>query len=336
MNRTVRSVATLLAVGFAMYFAARGVWWIEQPSAPLLMVAAIAVYLVVVNIAILWGSATTVRMPLWAGVSAAVSSFLIPSLATHSLDAAYRTAPFATWYIGGIGLLGVVCIVRRRFLIGWITLLGLVVVSSIHLGLLVSLSLGLVGSIMWVVVARLLVLFWDRAIRDTERLADIQQAVSAWHATQQVRQRERRLRTQFALAVAGPVLSRTVAAHGDLTEEERLEARLAEGRLRDELRGADLLNDAVRDAIADARRRGVAVTVFDEGGLDEIGEERRAEIRDELARVLADAHADRVIVRAARDERVAVTVVGRASAGSSSDDDSVDLWHEIPRDPAAR
>ena len=49
MNRTVRSVATSLAVGFAMYFAARGVWWIEQPSAPLLMVAAIALYLVVVG-----------------------------------------------------------------------------------------------------------------------------------------------------------------------------------------------------------------------------------------------------------------------------------------------
>ena len=40
MNRTVRSVATLLAVGFAMYFAARGVWWTEQPAVPLLMLDA--------------------------------------------------------------------------------------------------------------------------------------------------------------------------------------------------------------------------------------------------------------------------------------------------------
>ncbi|NKF32558.1 hypothetical protein HER21_39715, partial [Pseudomonas sp. BGM005] len=103
-----------------------------------------------------------------------------------------------------------------------------------------ALALGLVGSAMWAAVAHLLVMFWDRAVRDTERLAGIQQAVSAWHATQQVRQRERRIRTQFALAVAGPVLSRAVATHGALDAEERLEARLAEGRLRDELRGADL------------------------------------------------------------------------------------------------
>ena len=207
----------------------------------------------------------------------------------------------------------------------------LVVTASAYLGFVVALNLGLVGSIMWVVVAGLLVMFWDRAVRDTERLAEIQQAVSAWHATQRVRQRERRLRTQFALAVAGPVLSRVVAARGVLDEQERMDARLAEGRLRDELRGADLLNDAVRNAIEAARRRGVVVTVFDEGGFDGIDETRRELIRDELAVVLSRAQTARLIIRSARDPRVAVTVVGRAGSRASGDDDAVDLWHEIPR-----
>ncbi|MGW9158611.1 MULTISPECIES: hypothetical protein [unclassified Microbacterium] len=334
MNRTVRSVATSLAVGFALYFVARGIWWIEQPTAPLLMVVAIGLYLAVVNIAIL-GSAASVRMPLWSAVLALLASAAIPALVTFSLDPADRTAPFATWYIGALGLLGVVCIVRRRFLVGWATLAVLVMEASAYLGLGVALSLGLVGSIMWVVVARLLVMFWDRAVRDTERLAEIQQAVSAWHATQRVRQRERRLRTQFALAVAGPVLSRVVASRGALNEKERLDARLAEGRLRDELRGADLLNDAVRNAIDAARRRGAVVTVFDEGGFDGIAEERRVEIRDELAVVLTRAQSARLIIRSARDPRVVVTVVGRAGTRASGDDDSVDLWHEILRVSAA-
>ncbi|QNA93070.1 MULTISPECIES: hypothetical protein [unclassified Microbacterium] len=333
MNRTVRSVATSLAVGFALYFVARGVWWIEQPTAPLLMVLAIGVYLVVVNIAIL-GDATSVRMPLWSAVLALLASALIPTLVTFSLEPGDRTAPFATWYIGALGLLGVVCVVRRRFLIGWLVLVVLVVAASAYLGVGVALTLGLVGSIMWVAVARLLVMFWDRAVRDTERLAEIQQAVSAWHATQRVRQRERRLRTQFALAVAGPVLSRVVATRGALDDGERREARLAEGRLRDELRGADLLNDAVRNAIDVARRRGAVVTVFDEGGFDGIDEARRGAIRDELAATLTQAKAARIIIRSARDPRVAVTVVGRAGTRSSGDDDAVDLWHEIPRDPA--
>lgn len=334
MNRTVRSVATSLAVGFALYFVARGVWWIEQPTAPLLMVLAIGAYLVVVNLAIL-GDGASVRMPLWSAVLALLASILIPVLVTLSLEPADRTAPFATWYIGAIGLLGVVCVVRRRSLFGWLTLGVLVVASSAFLGFAVALNLGLVGSIMWVAVARLLVMFWDRAVSDTERLAEIQQAVSAFHATQRVRQRERRLRTQFALAVAGPVLSRVVASRGALDDRERLDARLAEGRLRDELRGADLLNDAVRNAIDVARRRGAVVTVFDEAGFDGIDEERRIEIRDELAAVLTRARSARLIIRSARDPRIAVTVVGRAGMRSSGDDDSVDLWHEIPRDAAS-
>lgn len=332
MNRSVRSVVTLIAVGFAMYFAARGVWWIEQPTNPLLMVAAIALYLAVVNIAILSETAGSSRMPLWAALLSLGASVAIPAMVTSSLLAESRTAPFATWYVGALGLLGVVCVVRRRFLCGWLILLVLVVSAAVDLGPVAALSLGLVGSIMWVAVVHLLVMFWDRAVRDTERLASIQQAVSAWHATQRVRQRERRLRAQFALAVAGPVLSRTVASHGMLTAGERLEARLAEGRLRDELRGANLLNDAVRDAIDGARRRGVVVTVFDEGGLDDVAEGRRALIRDELASVLQSAHTGRLIIRAARDPRIAVTVVGRAGSRAASDDDAVDLWHEIPRE----
>lgn len=335
MNRTVRSVATSLAVGFALYFVARGVWWIVQPAAPLLMVLAIGIFLIVVNIAIL-GDPSSVRMPLWAALLSLASALAVPILVTVSLDPLHRTAPFATWYIGGLGLLSVVCVVRRRPLAGWLTLAALAVTSSLALGVGVALDLGLVGSVMWVVIAQLLVLFWDRAVRDTERLAEIQQAVSAWHATQMVRQRERRLRTQFALAVAGPVLGRVVATRGELDGTERLEARLAEGRLRDELRGADLLNDAVRDAIEAARRRGVVVTVFDEGGLDGVSEDRRRSIRDELAVVLTSAQTGRIIIRSASDPQVAVTIVGRAGSRASGDDDSVELWHEIPRDAADR
>lgn len=330
MNRTVRGVATSLAVGFGLYFAASAMWWVQSPTAPLVTVAAIALYLVVLNIAIL-GAPTTTRMPSWTAVIALGTTIVLPIMVSASVPSTAQTLPFATWYIGGIGLLGIVLIVRRRFVFGWLALVILAVLSSLFLGLGAAMNSGLVGSMMWILVSQLLVLFWDRAVRDTERLAEIQQAVSAWHATQLVRQRERRLRTQFALAVAGPVLSRTVASHGVLTEDERLEARLAEGRLRDELRGADLLNDAVRDAIAAARRRGATVTVFDEGGLDDIGEERRGEIRDELAGVVAAAQAGRLIIRSARDDRTAVTVVGRGGSGSSRDDDSVDIWHEIPR-----
>jgi len=335
MNRSVRSVATGLAVGFAIYFAVRASWWTVQPVVPLLMGAAILLYLAVMIATVLVDAHDSPRMPAWLGIASIAAGAVIPLMVGASLLPRDRTAPFATWYIGALGLLAVICIARRRPVAGWLVLLALIVSASLQLGLFVSLELGLVGSIMWAVVAQLLVLFWDRAVHDTEHLAEIQRAVSGWHATQLVRQRERRIRVKYALGVAGPVLTRTVASHGVLTEGERLEARLAEGRLRDELRGASLLNDAVRDAIGDARLRGIAVTVFDEGGLDEIDEERRHAIRDELAGIVTRADVERVIIRAARDERIAVTVVGRTGTGDSSDEDAVGLWHEIPRTPDA-
>ncbi|GAA3943351.1 hypothetical protein [Microbacterium soli] len=330
MRRTVRSMTTALGVGFSLYFAARAIWWIEQPAVPLLIIAAIVLYLAATLTAVLASSADGVRMPAGAAVLVLVAGIAVPTLVSLALVPQMRGAPFATWYIGAIGVLAVVCIVRRRLLLGWIVLAILVVSASAYMGVGRAFTLGLVGSITWVVVAHLLIIFWDRAVRDTERLADVQRAVSAWNATQLVRQRERRVRAQRALAIAGPVLSRVVAASGVLTEQERLDARLAEGTMRDELRGAVLLNDAVRRAIADARRRGAVVTVFDEGGLEGMEPARLSEIRDELATVLAGARSNRVIVRAGRDDRIAVTVVGRA-AGGAHDDDAVDLWHEIPR-----
>ncbi|MBD8012785.1 hypothetical protein BFN01_03540 [Microbacterium sp. AR7-10] len=329
MTRTVRSMTTALALGFAVYFAARGIGWVDQPSNPLLMIAGILLFLAAMLVAVLAGASHSVRMPLGATLLATVAAAGVPSLVSLSLEASMRGAPFATWYIGATGLLGVVCVVRRRFFFGWL-ILGILALSTwAYMGLDRALTLGLVGSITWVVVAQVLVLFWNRAIRDTERLTDVQRGVSAWHASQLVRQRERRVRTQRALVIAGPVLSRTVATRGEITEQERLEARLAEGTLRDELRGASLINDAVRSMIKDARRRGSVVSVFDEGGLEGIDEERAGQIRDELAAVLASAHSDRVIIRAGRDDTNAVTVVGRSADGES--EDAVDLWHEIRR-----
>jgi len=329
MRRSVRSITTALALGFALYFAARAIWWTIQPDGPLLIVAAIVVYLAATLTTVL-GGAREVRMPLASAVLALLSAFVVPTLVSLALEPSLRGAPFATWYIGAIGLLAVVCIVRRRPLFGWAILAVLVVAAVTFMGVGAAFRLGLVGSITWVVVTQLLVLFWGRAVRDTERLAEVQRAVSAWQASQLVRQRERRVRAQRALAVAGPVLSRTVAAHGRLNEQERLEARLAEGTLRDELRGGSLMSEAVRESITAARRRGTIVTVFDEGGLDGIAADRLEQIRAELAEVLAGARANRLIIRAGRDERTAVTVVGR-SAGGAHDDDAVELWHEILR-----
>jgi hypothetical protein len=350
---SVRQIIVGLGLAFTAYLAARGLWWTAPVPEPLVLVATLALYLVTTWLCIFWeqrrtdvpaatssagpvSTASRTTLPSWAGVLALASAFIVPSAIAVAVAPEDRTAPFATWYLGGIGALMTIVMVRRRPWIAWIGIAALAVASMAWMGPLNALNLGLVGSIVWVAATQLMLLSIDRAASDTAQLAQLQRAASAWQASQSGRQRERRIQVQRALAVAGPVLTQTVASGGSLDEEERTQARLAEGRLRDEMRGPRLLDDAVHAELERARRRGANVTVLDEGGLDGLDEATLAIIRTELAETLRSARSDRLYIRTSPDDRIAVTVVGRSAAGPGlSDEDAVDLWREIGHPGAA-
>ncbi|MFK4805809.1 hypothetical protein ACI3KX_08075 [Microbacterium sp. ZW CA_36] len=358
---SVKNVLVVLAVAFTAYLAARGLSWTGPITQPLVVVVTLAFYLATTWLCIFWEPASTrstpppapspatgahaeddaktavdgirgpVRLPPIAQVLALACAVIVPSAISVSVGADARTAPFATWYLGGIGALMTIVMVRRRPWTAWTGIVALTVASMLWMGPVNALALGLVGSIVWVTCAQLLVFSMDRAARDTSRLTRLQRAATGWQTSQIVRQRERRVQVQKALAVAGPVLTRTVAHAGVLSDPDRLEARIAEGKLRDEMRGPRLLDDEVRAELERARRRGANVTVLDEGGLDDVDDEQLSVIRAQLADALRSATSDRLYIRTSPDERVAVTVVGRSpSVAGPSDEDSVDLWLEIP------
>lgn len=337
---SVRGVLTGLAFAFTAYLGARGLLWVVIPDYPVLVVVALAVYLAGTWVCLLVQAERPRegdsalggpgRLPLAAAVVSLVVAGIVPSVIMIAVGPAHRTESSATWCIGGIGALMTVVMVRRRPIVAWTGTALLSIACAAWIGVPLALALGLVGSIVWVAVAQLFVLSFDRAAQDAARLAELQQVSSAWQAAQVGRQRERRVQVQRALAVAGPVLTAVVRTGGDLDADERAAARLAEGRLRDELRAPRLLDDGVRDALDAARRRGATVTVLDEGGLDQVDPETLRVIRGELADTIRGATSQRLYIRTSPHDRVAVTVVGRAEAtGALSDDDSVDLWREI-------
>jgi hypothetical protein len=344
---SVRRVLIALAVAFTAYLAARGLWWTAPVPFPLVVVVALSLYLVTTWLCLFWepgarsgsvdqdhhapiGFRGPTILPLSASVLALACAVLVPTSIALGVGEDARTDPFATWYLGGLGALMTIVMVRRRAWFAWTGIVLLAIASMMWMGPLQALSLGLVGSIVWVGVAQLLLRSMDRAARDTARLAQLQRAASAWQASQVGRQRERRVQVQRALAVAGPVLTRTVAMGGLLDDQEKLEARIAEGALRDEMRGPRLLDDHVRMELDAARRRGSTVTVLDEGGLDGLDEASLALIRTQLVDALRASRSDRLYIRTSPDDRVAVTVVGRSAAGPGlSDEDAVELWREI-------
>lgn len=352
---SVRNVLVGLGLAFTGFLVARGLWWTAPVQHPWLMLAALAQFLVTSLLCILWGPprwkqeahaarrraeygdvglvevpGTAARLPVWAAALALAAAAIIPSVTAIAVGPDSRGEAFAAWYIGAIGALMTIVLVRRRPWIAWAGIAVLGIASMAWIGILPALSLGLVGSIMWVAAAQVFMLSMARAARDTAHLAQLQRAASAWQATQIGRQRERRVQVQRALAVAGPVLTRTVTAGGRLTDEERMQAHIAEGQLRDQMRGPRLLDDDVRAELERARRRGATVTVLDEGGLDGLGEAALSDIRRQLAETLHTAGSDRLYIRTSPHERVAVTVVGRSGiTAGPSDEDAVDLWREI-------
>lgn len=282
---SVRRVLLGLGVAFTAYLAARGLLWPEEIPFPVLVPAVLGLYLATTWLCLfvepggVFGGAASrgadaasqipagpTRLPLWAAVLAVATAVIAPTAIALAAGPGARTDPFATWYIGGIGALMMIVMARRRPWLAWGGMLALAVGCTVWMGLGEALALGLVGSLVWVAAAQLVVLSLDRAAADTAQLTELQQAASALHGAQEGRRTERRVQVQRALAVAGPVLTRVISTRGDLDADGRLEARIAEGRLRDELRGPRLLDDDVRHALDDVRRAGATVTVLDEGG----------------------------------------------------------------------
>ncbi|TAL45837.1 MAG: hypothetical protein EPN91_01410, partial [Salinibacterium sp.] len=203
-------------------------------------------------------------------------------------------------------------------------------------------SLGIVGSASWVAVAHVLSSAIAKATRDADRFAMAEREASDWHAVQEAHVHERKFRLGHTSEMALAMLQQIKDSNGDLTDEQREECRYLEGAIRDEIRGRKLLNDAVRDEVMGARRRGAIVTLLDEGGIDDLNDDDLERVLNRLAVAIHDTKADKVIARTVPEgSDVAVTVVGLRTIDqghssalgihSSDDDDEVDLWLEIPR-----
>lgn len=337
MRVSMRTALSALGVVFTAYLAVGGLVWTRTPEHPFAIVAAVVLYLVVTWLCIFWGPVNR-PLPMWLVVLVLASAVLVPNATWYGAGLQWALQPYATWGLGGISALLAILVVRGRVLAAWIGVATLVITGSFWIGIVSALSLGAVGAVVWVGIAQLVTGLMARAARDTAELTELQRSSSEWLASQTGRRRERRVTVQRAIALAAPVLTRVIETGADLTEAERDQARLAEGRLRDELRGRRLLDDAVRVQLEAMRRRGADVTMLDEGGLEDIDEGQLTLIREELASTLEHSHSERVFIRTSPHESVAVTVVGRSRSDEDPDgDEVVDLWHEIrrPSDEAA-
>lgn len=337
-----RSLIVTMAAIFSAYHTVLGLYTIDVPANPLPVVAAMALYAMATAISLLPGQPE--RMPTAMAITNVLVCIAMTLLITPQLDTAREGGlGYATWYVAAVGTLMTITSTRRRHLYAWIGIAALVVQTIVWGGPELLLGIGVIGSAAWVAVSHILSRALLKASSDAARFARAEREATDWQAAQEAHLYERQFRLGQTGTTAVPMLQIIEQSGGDLTDDQRRECLHLEGAIRDEIRGRLLLNDAVRTEVMAARRRGVTVNLLDEGGLDDLDDVNRERVLSTLADAIRSTQASRVIARTApADSDVAVTVVGLTliddsharDLGQSRDDDeddSVDLWLEIPR-----
>ncbi len=342
-----RALIVTMAAIFSGYHIVLGLYTIDVPTDPLPVLAAMALYATATTISLLPGQPE--RMPTWMAILNVLVCIVMTVLITPQLNVALEASleggpglGYATWYVAAVGTLMTITSTRRRHLYAWLGIAALVIQTVIWGGAGSLLGIGVVGSAAWVAVSHILSRALAKASRDAARFARAEREATDWQAAQEAHLYERQFRLGQTGTTAVPMLRIIEESAGELTEEQRQECQHLEGAIRDEIRGRRLLDDAVRREVMTARRRGVAINLFDEGGLDELDDASLARVLATLAEAIRSTTATRVIARTAPpDSDVAVTVVGLTPTGDGrarelgqsddDEDDSVDLWLEIPR-----
>lgn len=306
------------------------------------VVVAMALY-ALVTVTVLWPSRET-QMPIWMASFSLGVAVALPPLITVVLD---PTRPggngYATWYVAAVGTLMTITAVRLRPGFAWAGIIFLVVQTLFWAGPGALGTVGVIGSASWVGVAHIITNTLAKATRDSDRFAQAERVATEWQAAQEAHLNERQFRLAQTSIMALPMLRTIRSSSGELTVSQRAECLHLEAAIRDEIRGRRLLNDAVREQVMLARRRGTVVTLLDEGGIDDLSQADLDRVLGRLALALRDTTADRVIARTVPGRTdVAVTVVGLRTADDESvtllggePDDEVELWLEIPRQASA-
>ncbi|MFU8945597.1 hypothetical protein ACLRGF_02590 [Mycetocola zhadangensis] len=319
-----------LAAAFSLYHVVRGIMTLGQADSPWPSLAAMGLYLLATVLS-LWPTSPT-AMPGWLAALNLATAVSVPLLVTSELDPLVNNG-YATWHVSAIGTLMTIAVVRRQELVGWIGVIFLTVQSIVWCGFGTSVQIGITGSLMWVIIASVLTRSLVKVSRDAENLATAEREAAKWQAAQDAHQGERRRRLDQTAVRALPMLREIILSGGELSEEQRVESRVLEAGLRDEIRGRRLLNDRVRDSVLAARRRGATVSLLDEGTIDDLPETELTRVLDTVADAVDSTEATKMIIRTApNDTDVAVTLVALGpSTDPAEPGDSVRLWLEIPR-----
>ncbi len=241
---------------------------------------------------------------------------IVPQLIHEAIDVANVDSQ-TSWYVSGLGALLAVTAIRGQQSVSWIGTSVLSLEVLVWGGTDALFNSGLAGSISLVVAANVLSYALTRIENETQAYLDKAIEIEAAAAIESSTRIERSRRLSETLRVSYPLLQKIAA--GQLDEESKQEAKLLEAQLRDSIRGRELIDSKMQEAIRSARLRGIEVVVLDEGGLAALAENSKAELRQKLANELDQISSGRVTIRAPRGGQTNATFVASRPGTATPD-----------------
>jgi hypothetical protein len=306
---------------FGLFHAVLGIIWISKNDRPEIVIVALIAYVGILIPTIAVGRSRA--MPKLVAIIDSVICALIPLAINTQLNPTHL-GDYATWYVLGVGTILGGMAVRGQRILAWVGLIVLVGEIAMWGGVASLASTGLPGVLSLLVTGHAVSIGVERAVRSTSELNRLSEISAAETAAMEAASEVRSTLLEKTLRTALPALNLIAALGGALTEQQKSEALLLEAGLRDEIRGASLLNEAMRAAIKDARQRGIEVLVLDEGGLEGLAVSERDNLLNRAAASFVNVHAGRLTIRSPRGEEWRITVAAIRPGKSAPD-----LWLKL-------
>lgn len=320
-----RAALAIFALLFTFTHVFLGLAWLDHYENEALTLLAFSLYLVcAVTSIVLYRD---VSLPAAHAVACMIAAVGIPIICYSQLKVSDLSisGSYLTWFIGATSTLLSVVAIRGRIVLALIGQAVIVVETVIWGGPNVIFSVGLLGAVQLVLAATAVSLGLRSSMAEAEKFNELATAVEAQTARQTAARLERKNRIESALRAAQPVLERIIDQRGKLSDADRYELLLTEYALRDEVQGKSLLDDGVRIAVRDARRRGVEVTIVDDGGMDSASAETGIALRSSIAKAIDSANSGTVAIRAPKGETFMVSVTAQRPEAEGPD-----LWLRLP------
>lgn len=316
-----RIAVTTVAIMFAVFHAVLGALSWTQYNDVLLLVASIAIYLVTITLAVVLRTGLEMG---WLLATVSVIGAVATAVTANAGIGEGQTGTYASWYVGGMGVLLGVVAVRGQAIFAWLgsLLVTLVVVQAAGLGGI--LTAGVIGMVVLIAAGQGTARALRRAGRELYELQESEKASQIAISSAESSARERRSRLQNVMELALPALSQISTKSGKLSAKEREALINLEANLRDEIRGRLLVSQEVRDAVTAARGRGIQVLLLDEGGLEALTESERVHVLRKIAAAINSVKEGKITVRSPRGESFVVTVVATRPGTSAPD-----LWMRL-------